>query len=266
MAERDDNAAAFRDVVPVNRLSPEAQRRLWQATTVRTIGVGQPIYLFGANDGLLHYLLKGDLDFIEQGRFVQRLRGGARIARRPLDHASPKRYTARGYSVCTIASVAHTELEREAESTRLPGAPGELTVSDLAPHTEPVDSMTDIMRSALFQVLPADAIQRLFGTLDPLEVHAEDTILQQGEPGEYFYILARGHAEVTRRRGQGPTDIHVSDLRPGNTFGEAALLSGYPRDASVTMLTDGRVLRLAKAHFDELIRGRYCLGLGLRKR
>ena len=260
MAERDDNAAAFRDLVPVNRLLPEAQRRLWQATTVRTIGVGQPVYLFGANDGLIHYLLKGDLDLIEQGRFVQRLRGGARAARRPLDQASTKRYTARGHSVCIIASVAHIELEREAESTRLPGAPGELAVSDLT-HGEPVDSMTDIMRSALFQVLPTDAIQRLFGTLDPLDVHAEDTIVQQGEPGEYFYILARGYAEVARRRGQGRTDSHVSDLRPGNTFGEAALLSGYPRDANVTMLTDGRVLRLAKTHFDELIRGPLLFGI-----
>ena len=45
----------------------------------------------------------------------------------------------------------------------------------------------------------------------------------------------------------------VAELSPGVSFGEEALVAGMPRNATVSMLTEGRVMRLSKAAFEELI-------------
>jgi rhodanese-related sulfurtransferase len=114
--------------------------------------------------------------------------------------------------------------------------------------------MGEIMDSALFRVLPSDQIQRLFGALETLDRHAGECIFRQGDAGDYVYIVERGYCEVVRCAGGGRQEIHVVDLRPGDTFGEAAVISGHPRDASVIALTEARLHRLAKADFDTLVR------------
>ena len=74
-----------------------------------------------------------------------------------------------------------------------------------------------------------------------------DTIVNQGEAGDYYYVLTEGEARVTRT-------VELATLEPGRSFGEEALLSGSKRNASVTMLTDGVVMRLSKDDFNELLK------------
>lgn len=118
------------------------------------------------------------------------------------------------------------------------------------------------MDSSLFQVLPNDVIQQLFGTLETVDVETETALLHQGSLGDYFYVVERGFLEVTRAAGESRQAIHVADLRPGDTFGEAALISGKARDSSVTALTPGRLLRLPKANFETLIAARLLRSIG----
>lgn len=243
----------FRALVPINRFALEAQQRLWQAATVRTVSAGQLVFARDAEDGLVHYLLEGDLDLLDHGRLVQRVNRSQRIARRPLDGPGPKRYTARTHGPCTVMTVTRVDLERLSQPTRLSDAPDELAVSELVTPARG-DWMTRVMVSALFQVLPHDTIQTLFGALEGFDLPAGEFVLQQDEHGDFFYLLEQGFCEVMRRAGGGRQEIHVSDLRPGDTFGEAALISGQPRDASIITLTDARLLRLSKTQFDQLIR------------
>ena len=70
----------------------------------------------------------------------------------------------------------------------------------------------------------------------------------EGQDGDYFYVLDSGTAEVVRR-GQP-----VARLGAGASFGEEALLQEVSRNATVRMVTDGRLLRIAKADFDRLLR------------
>ena len=48
--------------------------------------------------------------------------------------------------------------------------------------------------------------------------------------------------------------MKIAQLKAGDSFGEEALISEGNRNATVTMLTDGMLLRLAKSDFDELLR------------
>ena len=72
-------------------------------------------------------------------------------------------------------------------------------------------------------------------------------IIRQGSPGDRFYILVRGMVSVSRARAG--EEIEIAKLREGDAFGEAALLSDAPRNASVRALTDCVLLSLERSRF-----------------
>ena len=98
-----------------------------------------------------------------------------------------------------------------------------------------------------FKSMPPANIKFLLEKMEPLEVKRGECIVQQGDAGEHYYVLVDGKAKVTRT-------VELATLMPGRSFGEEALLSGSRRNASVTMLEDGMVMRLDKRDFDDMLR------------
>src|SRR5690606_1030394 len=62
-----------------------------------------------------------------------------------------------------------------------------------------------------------------------------------------------GRCVVTRETPLNKEGIRLAELGVGDTFGEEALISEAKRNATVTMLTDGVLMRLAKKDFRELL-------------
>ncbi|MCE2751277.1 MAG: ATP-binding cassette domain-containing protein [Pirellula sp.] len=56
-----------------------------------------------------------------------------------------------------------------------------------------------------------------------------DQIIRQGDPGDRFYLIRQGKALVRK----GNPEVPIAELAEGDFFGEMALLSGQPRNASV---------------------------------
>ena len=107
-----------------------------------------------------------------------------------------------------------------------------------------------LLLSAPFQQLTFDQIVRCAEAMQSWDFRAGETIVEEGEPGDFFYVLETGRAEVLRGQHDGP----VARLQPGASFGEEALLKGDARNATVRMTADGRVLRLDKYDFDQLLK------------
>lgn len=73
-------------------------------------------------------------------------------------------------------------------------------------------------------------------------------VIEQGQPGDAFYIVLEGVAEVQK------DGIHVGTLNPGDYFGELALLNRQPRAASILVHTAPlKCLRLGEADFVRLL-------------
>jgi CRP-like cAMP-binding protein len=82
---------------------------------------------------------------------------------------------------------------------------------------------------------------------------AGDRIIQQGEPGDSFYVICEGRASVLRE--DDGLRHPVAALEAGEFFGEVALLAGGPRTASVYALTDDtQVLEISGQLLMELAR------------
>jgi rhodanese-related sulfurtransferase len=82
---------------------------------------------------------------------------------------------------------------------------------------------------------------------------ASEVVIQQGAEGDYFYAIVSGRCAVTRETPLNKGGIKLAELNVGDTFGEEALISEAKRNATVTMLTDGALMRLNKQDFRELM-------------
>lgn len=104
----------------------------------------------------------------------------------------------------------------------------------------------------VFANLPAAHIESLLDCFQRQSVKRGEVVVRQGEPGDYYYVIGRGRAQVTREVGGARIDLAELDI--GDAFGEEALIAETVRNASVSMLTDGELLRLDNADFVRLLR------------
>ena len=70
---------------------------------------------------------------------------------------------------------------------------------------------------------------------------------RQGEPGREFFVILEGSADV-RRRGR-----KINSLKPGDFFGEIALVTSVPRTATVAATSPVRALVVTDREFRHLL-------------
>ncbi|NND65683.1 MAG: cyclic nucleotide-binding domain-containing protein, partial [Gammaproteobacteria bacterium] len=124
--------------------------------------------------------------------------------------------------------------------------------SDQSPNSD--DWMTMLLKNKAFHRIPPANIQAVFMRMEKLHKRTDDVIIKQGSDGDFFYTIVDGRCAVTRETPLNKDGIKLAELRAGDTFGEEALISGAKRNATVTMLTDGMLMRLNKDDFNSLLK------------
>lgn len=80
-----------------------------------------------------------------------------------------------------------------------------------------------------------------------------DKVISQGDIGSVFYMISEGEATAYKVFEEGGDDKEVMKYKPGDYFGELALLKNEPRAASVLAKTDLIVMKLDRNSFKRLI-------------
>lgn len=109
------------------------------------------------------------------------------------------------------------------------------------------DILNRIANVEVMQDIPALQKQAIVSFLKPLYAQPGEVLCQEGTPGDYFYMIVDGEAEV--RKGQKV----LSMIGPGEVFGEMALLTGEPRSATVVAKTPMELYQLHQEHFDNVL-------------
>jgi len=115
------------------------------------------------------------------------------------------------------------------------------------------DWMSNFLCIRGFQRVPPENLQSVFMKMDSVDVNAGDVIVKQDTDGDYFYVIAEGHCRVTREVPGKPA-VKLADFGPGACVGEDSLISGDKRNATITMTTKGRLMRLPKQDFVKLLK------------
>ena len=79
-------------------------------------------------------------------------------------------------------------------------------------------------------------------------------IVREGDPGDKMYVIQSGQAEVIKKEGEGT--ILLSRLIPGDFFGEASMITGKKRTASVVATQDMRILELSRDNLKKVSEAR----------
>ena len=117
---------------------------------------------------------------------------------------------------------------------------------------EPADLLREV---AVFRALTPDEFKRLMPAVKVRAMLAGEPIVQEKETGSSLFILARGVVRVTAQYGR-PAAVELARLGPGDFFGEMSLLTGEPRSATVTAITDCDLLEISKSGLDPILRSR----------
>jgi CRP-like cAMP-binding protein len=218
-----------------------------------TFSAGEIVYAQGREDNYANYLLEGSVEFLWNGRFVRHLDAEHSPTKRALDGPGPKRYTVRARTWSLVLRIERSDLERRLRLADLDTRTSDLEEADIS-REQPSNWMIRMLQSQRFANLPPQNIQRVFERMERIDASANELIIRQGDPGGYYYVIEEGYCDVTRAPAGGGREIHLAELGPGDGFGEEALVSNMPRNASVTMRSDGVLMRLDKESFIELIR------------
>jgi len=113
-----------------------------------------------------------------------------------------------------------------------------------------------LLRSmSLFEGLDDDELEQLREGLVPHVYPRGIPIVREGEAGESMFVVKEGCLEV-RIRNEAGENVLVATQVAGMYFGEASLLTGEPRTATVTPVVDSLVLEIRKPEMAGLIERR----------
>ncbi len=238
---------------PLDGLKRDNLAALARKVQVRELSPQQFLFKEGDTERRTIYVVSGSLELIDdQGKVEEIIEGGSDIARNPIAAIFPRRVTGRARNRVQYISIDSDLLDVMLTWDQT----GSYEVSELQGEAEDEggeDWMTMLLQTKAFHKIPPANIQAIFMRMQQINYKAGDVVLKQGTEGDYFYVLTSGKCLVTRETPLNKDGIKLAELVVGDTFGEEALISDAKRNATVTMTTDGAIMRLGKEDFKRLL-------------
>ncbi|HKL63740.1 MAG TPA: cyclic nucleotide-binding domain-containing protein, partial [Woeseiaceae bacterium] len=236
---------------PLDGLKRENLSALAKKTQVQEMDANQILFREGDTEKRTLYVVSGSVELLDGNQVVETIQGGTEEARNPLSPILPRRYTARSRT-----KIQYLNIDSDLLDVMLTwDQTGSYEVSELQDDQSEGgdDWMTTLLQTKAFHKIPPANIQAIFMRMQQINYKAGDQVIKQGAEGDYFYVITRGKCAVTRETPLNKEGIRLAELGVGDTFGEEALISDAKRNATVTMLTDGSVMRLGKDDFNTLL-------------
>lgn len=242
----------FRKLSPINGLREESLQQLYKRIATLTEKPGKDLFARGSANADSYYLLSGEIELIDaEGRVTRTLVAGSSDALHRVAHQIPRVVSAR----CKTA-VEYIRIDSGLLDVMLTwDQTGSFEVDELSADSEDTDGdwMTRLLQMKAFQKVPPSNLQAMFMRMEQIPVKAGDVVVRQDSDGDFFYVIIKGRAMVTRETRTSPKPIRLAELETGSCFGEESLISDDKRNASVTMLEAGTLMRLAKDDFRALL-------------
>jgi CRP-like cAMP-binding protein len=243
----------LKNFTPLHGLSDEHLARLAKRVEVEDIAKGAVLCREGDTDSDSIYLLEGGVELHSPSSSMKRvLQAGTPDAYFPLGPGLPRPYTITATTAARIFRIDNAKLDRAVLLDEVSTTITRVHASGSA-FTGDSEWLEQMLASPAFGTLARERVAMLLLKLEPLIAKTGEAVIRQGALGDYYYILKEGELTVSRKDAQGKVKL-ISKLKRGDVFGEEALLSGDPRNASIVAVRDSIVMRLAKKDFEELLK------------
>jgi CRP-like cAMP-binding protein len=110
------------------------------------------------------------------------------------------------------------------------------------------DKKVELIRKVpLFSHLSRKQLAQIAKVADEIDLREGKEMTREGATGREFFVILEGSADV-RRRGR-----KINSLKPGDFFGEIALVTSVPRTATVAATSPVRALVVTDREFRHLL-------------
>lgn len=247
----DLDVAQLSGFTPFNALKTNNLIKLLEQAITLQAKQGETIFKAGDADERSIYLISGTIALEDGDNVLSMIVGGTEEAKNPIAPIVPRQLTA-----VATDDVRYFSIDSELlDVTMTLDQTGFYEVGDFAEEMAAGedDWMSALLQTKTFQQIPPQNIQTIFMRLQRMDYKTGDVVIQQGSQADYFYIIRSGRCMVTRETPANKNNIDLAELGVGSTFGEEALLLDAKRNATITMQTDGILMRLGRDDFESLL-------------
>ncbi len=237
----------LQNLVPLNTLSSSSFEEAIKSFRIEQLQAGEVLFREGDNDNDAVYLLQGEVTISSSSMQNRVIKSGSDAALYAIAQLKPRQSTGTVSKPSAIARVDQNILDHIITMDEVSG----IEIIEMEADDD-VEWVFNVLSSATFSKLPPANANQMLAKLESIPVKAHQVIITQGEPGDYYYLIREGVASVARKDETGKTTI-INELSAGDQFGEEALLSNAPRNATIMMKTAGVLMRLTREDFNQLL-------------
>jgi len=245
------DASDLAKLYPLETLRAETLAQLAAEAVMVEYTKGEVVFREGDADDQTFYLLRGEISGTYADGRVKNVAATSLQGRYAIGDSQPRRFTA---TVVSPAGASVVRFERRFLEKIITW--DQLTRGENFQHFDPAPDgnqwVFKLLQSRAFHKLPTGNIERMFRRFEEVHVNAGDVIVREGQEADYFYVIKEGSCQVSKFLDG--TEATVAYLRQGDCFGEDALLANTTRNATVKMVQGGRLMRLARKAFEEVLK------------
>ncbi len=115
------------------------------------------------------------------------------------------------------------------------------------------DLFSFLSKLRLFKDFSKEEIHTVMRSLNRIRFKADEILAYEGKKGDSMFVIAEGVVKVMSETHKGVA-VTLARLGEGEVVGEMALIDNGERSATLVAETDGRVYKLTRKDFNELIR------------
>lgn len=230
----------------VSSWSADGQTRLAESMRAFDLRKGEKLTWEADEGDLLCYLVHGEAGVSINKSQPLPLRAETGMASFRVPERSTAQITARSDD-CQLVTVDEDRLDFVAGWELLHGE----TVP--ASDEDAVTRLSLLNNPLVFRHLPFANVLSAMRRMKPQRVEANEIVVAEGDIADAFFVIENGRAEVWRTAPGKPQQEKVAELGVGDAFGEEALITGEPRNATVRMVAPGVLLVLRRDDFFDLV-------------
>jgi CRP-like cAMP-binding protein len=107
-----------------------------------------------------------------------------------------------------------------------------------------------------FTLLAPEMVLAVSSKFTERRYSADEDIIKAGEPGHEYFMIKSGMVHVWKKNLEDEF-VHVATLEEGQAFGEEALITNSPRNATVRAVNETVVLVLAREDFEAIMKSSF---------
>ena len=222
----------LRQMTPFATMSDDRSRAVIDQGRFMQISEGHLLFKRSTDNVTSHFLLSGQLSLVNDAFENTPFTPENGMRQGMVDESEIHIVSAVAVGECVIFEIERDKLEQFKEDDKK-------------------SWMENLLSTPLFEFVPPSNIQALFKRFEPIAVGANQTIITQGDEGDYFYVVKTGRVAIDQTTSEEVK--RVAEMGAGSGFGQDALISDAPRNATVTTLESCELMRLSEGDFSELL-------------